>query len=1569
MLLLFLFTVLLNPGVNCETIYSNSYDIISPPEIHHNLQNVFDDDLDSSSNVYIQTNRSFTLAIELQEECLIHSVSILTEHSNNTAQEIEVGYKNTNGRQSIKYYCRPSSGGYVCQFPCTVGNGPVSFAGKYIFWTMRQVGKSAWTRVNGISVQGSFIRNENMDKSKVDVVFQKPFAVQDILVDDKAFCDGYYWKLLDKSPPRHTYEEPKNLTVYFGGNYILKELKLVLLSKNKEEFDFYFGSINIRGVKVNVNDDCDRKDDFEDLKHYNCSLSSLGNLPLDQIRFSTDNISKLSISGIPVYYPSLSLSTSEVTVASGRSAFEITCTSVTCARSCQPPGEVETCQNLMLLRTQIHGGPTTLVAQRGQLEPLWADVLGDLKVLVDEESKMVVRIPRTHTYAGQYQCGCEATDATGTIILSVPTTFRSTDFLTEAIFQRNYTVVYRGKQQYLRDGGGGVIELATEGKGAFFHMMASGITLAPNLRTRVEWSEEGKRKTHETVYSREERVKLYPDVEALTNWTELANRVQARAVYPDARENETVIYRWSLSNQMPGSDVTDVFHLVDVKRQPLDLVRAWVVSKTDALLHIRVYCLHSESNDSISREEVKVELLSHGCDLDAAPILAAAFGMRGNETIINKSPAYSRIDVLSYGQAVNLFLDDYSTFYRYELQAIVGDNRTTLLDVIPSGILRLKDELEAAKFDVSVTKFFTTPESDEIRVEIQVEILSPVLLDHLNCTRGSLELTPAWNPENRKNVSQQRYPSLFDFTAPKTLNSLTFEVAFLVGKNTRSTKIRIPNPHLEKIIIEFDNTTGILSWDFVSAELRPAVKEYVVLVSFKDIGCGTMENLTLNYLAALNCTKTGGCTTHLWGVEQLLNKRDILANYTITIIPQYFSFDDNQPVLGTPSQLMFTYGVQGHSTITMATKSSVPRAQAVNLQPFRKVPCENAKAEEMDATFQLTAYAILAQGKVEMPLEGVEYKKLFPNNYGIGGTYKVSNLQPGREYRIKGFLKYPGPLSDLESAETAFTTPDEILVPEKHVVKDVGTSLLFNCSAAVGTDPKFQKEVRWLRADGELMPEGAFSRTAAFPDANGFLTASLSIPRVDDIHAGVYCCSPEPPVEHFYGKPPHCAEFRLIVNDLKLDRYELEANPGMAVSVTCSTKREGNLQWRRPHGEVVLQTHHTAASKETRWVQSLSLLLPEVNTENVGDYQCWFQPNEGEKRAPETFTLRLKEALTVRRPVISADTLRFGEITTLTCASLTAGMGPKRLRWYRYLPAESSEAVLKAVTTSADGLQEVIEETNVSNEVILRVRLTPTAQGRYTCVEFPEKFSHLSNEEYLPQKTLLQHALQHTSTEISYRSAVAISNPSRLNDGGGLSLRCTGYPSLPDERLEWAFKAFTKESAYVFDDRARGLFTLADNERISHIMSCFRPNLTKVVANWPGVERENPQSTRQELYSPDEIEIDIMEKFMEDPVCQGAVGQLVCQYRRLNAPLPFFASAVAMLPEFGLHPIGRQLSSPTAEEMIPLDAIRDAFDVYSVQGSSSQHRSVEKNGSLLPHPHQTVAFVLLLLIFAAFHFV
>ncbi len=106
----------------------------------------------------------------------------------------------------------------------------------------------------------------------------------------------------------------------------------------------------------------------------------------------------------------------------------------------------------------------------------------------------------------------------------------------------------------------------------------------------------------------------------------------------------------------------------------------------------------------------------------------------------------------------------------------------------------------------------------------------------------------------------------------------------------------------------------------------------------------------------------------------------------------------------------------------------------------------------------------------------------------------------------------------------------EIIVPEKQLLKDPGESLLFNCSAAVGTDPKFIKNVHWHHPGKSPMPEGAFSRTAAFADSKGYLMASLSIPNVDNSPAGIYCGSVEPPVEHFFVETAHCEPFRLLVN-------------------------------------------------------------------------------------------------------------------------------------------------------------------------------------------------------------------------------------------------------------------------------------------------------------------------------------------------------------------------------------------------------------------------------------------------------
>ncbi|VDN96504.1 unnamed protein product [Rodentolepis nana] len=128
---------------------------------------------------------------------------------------------------------------------------------------------------------------------------QKPFKIENIPVDDTKFCHTYYWKIFDESSPRHTYIEPNNLTVYFGRNFILRELNIVLASKAKEEFEFHFGSNSSKLVKLNVNNDCHLQSDLDGFRSFNCPLSSLGRIPIDLVTFFTDNISKMKIFSVP----------------------------------------------------------------------------------------------------------------------------------------------------------------------------------------------------------------------------------------------------------------------------------------------------------------------------------------------------------------------------------------------------------------------------------------------------------------------------------------------------------------------------------------------------------------------------------------------------------------------------------------------------------------------------------------------------------------------------------------------------------------------------------------------------------------------------------------------------------------------------------------------------------------------------------------------------------------------------------------------------------------------------------------------------------------------------------------------------------------------------------------------------------------------------------------------------------------------------------------------------------------------------------------------------------------------
>lgn len=79
-------------------------------------------------------------------------------------------------------------------------------------------------------------------------------------------------------------------------------------------------------------------------------------------------------------------------------------------------------------------------------------------------------------------------------------------------------------------------------------------------------------------------------------------------------------------------------------------------------------------------------------------------------------------------------------------------------------------------------------------------------MDQLNCTKGSLTLTPIWDPDKPQNIALKRSPTVFDFAAPKNLKKLNFTASLELGENIRVNVISIPSPRKSNcdVILKFE---------------------------------------------------------------------------------------------------------------------------------------------------------------------------------------------------------------------------------------------------------------------------------------------------------------------------------------------------------------------------------------------------------------------------------------------------------------------------------------------------------------------------------------------------------------------------------------------------------------------------------------------------------------------------------------------------------------------------------------------------------------------------------------------
>ncbi|EUB54652.1 hypothetical protein EGR_10488 [Echinococcus granulosus] len=184
---------------------------------------------------------------------------------------------------------------------------------------------------------------------------------------------------------------------------------------------------------------------------------------------------------------------------------------------------------------------------------------------------------------------------------------------------------------------------------------------------------------------------------------------------------------------------------------------------------------------------------------------------------------------------------------------------------------------------------------------------------------------------------------------------------------------------------------------------------------------------------------------------------------------------------------------------------------------------------------------------------------------------------------------------------------------------------------------------------------------------------------------------------------------------------------------------------------------------------------------------------------------------------------------------------------------------------------------------------TPTASSSPPLVSLPSMTFMLAPTAALrsPRRTLLQQTIPVRRVS-SYRERYGYLNLTRYGleakyykakitfSGADPTARWSHRPTTLRHRMRLA--GMQNLSLQLFEVNAANVG--------DYQCCCLRPNLTKGVANWPGVEGQNQQSARQEVPLPYETEVGMKEELMEGPVCQGAVRQLNSDLTLLNGNYP-----------------------------------------------------------------------------------
>ncbi|CAH8640673.1 unnamed protein product [Heterobilharzia americana] len=793
---------------NLIDIKARRHQILTKIHAVRELSNVFDNDRNTHGLFHAGVDKKVDVLVDLGGLYQVQSVEVVSDQPEKLNQAVSIGYgldKNTTDLFGSSYKCSVQKTTTLCVPACNeYDSSRPGFVGNSLLWTF-QSESEGWTRIYDLLISGiPFDQSRSMKNNVDDITLLKPYVDHSVPPGSVESCDGSLWHLNDESvvDASSTLKatDDRNVTIYFGKTYSVTSVVLVTSKQEgmPDQYVLHFNGMESMTKAINLQNDCTVDNDDANSKEYNCRTLDLESYAFEYLTVNVKGLYKIHVFGLPFHYPVIRLIPSEEKDKSvNDTLLKLSCLAQSCdstasfegnryrkssasANSCPMNGHIIRCEYLDLSRLSLKSTEKKGLTSQGVINTEISSIMTGLTVMESNTEKLIVTVPRTHQYYGQYQCTCKTTDSKNSQLLSPPTNLQPSDFDQDFIFQKSYTAVF--VEQNIEPHGG-FIELPENDQEGYFKLFVVGHSLLKDIHMVVTSTEGGQQGNRTDTVIHETTIQAFSEIQEDSElWSIPAYKYESQDAWPDAVDDNVVTITWSLPKNAPSatqSVIKDVFRALIISPSAVNTIRAWVWQRDSHLLDIRAY--HQVDEGAEGSHPKTLTLQRTGCSSEDEGSTVASVRLEGGQCVTENEDIV-KCTRTTHGQVIQFTLKDPTTSDEYKLHMKSGSDESSI-DLVTSSALSeaVKEDIKDADLSLTVEGIQHDQATQETEMDVAVHIGSKVIADNAACrpTYVMLEFSEPKIEMLKSKVSGEQ--TTFRVKLPANQKDINLEVHLLVG--------------------------------------------------------------------------------------------------------------------------------------------------------------------------------------------------------------------------------------------------------------------------------------------------------------------------------------------------------------------------------------------------------------------------------------------------------------------------------------------------------------------------------------------------------------------------------------------------------------------------------------------------------------------------------------------------------------------------------------------------------------------------------------------------------------------